>query len=72
MRAKDRESFAVETRNLDFKEADFPKVRGEIGQMSRSETFKWLMSQEGWDTLRNVTLNLQLQVILLQEEREGS
>lgn len=40
MRAKDRESFAVETRNLDFKEADFPKVRGEIGQMSRSETFK--------------------------------
>ena len=40
MRAKDRESFAVKTHNLDFKEADFPKVRGEIGQMSRSETFK--------------------------------
>lgn len=49
MIAKDGESFAVKTYKVDFREADFPKIRGEIGQMSWSETFKWMLSQESWD-----------------------
>lgn len=40
MIAKDGESSAVKTFNLDLKEADFPKIGGKIGQMSRSDTLK--------------------------------
>lgn len=40
MIAKDRDSFAVKTYNVVFREADFPEIRGEIGQMSWSQTFK--------------------------------
>lgn len=39
MLTKDGESFTVKTYNIDFREADFPKIRGEIGQISPSETF---------------------------------
>ena len=49
MIAKDRESFAVKTHNVVFREAHFLEIRGEIGQMSWSETFKWMLSQETWD-----------------------
>lgn len=49
MLTQDRESFTVKTYNVDFREAHFPKIRGQIGQMSPSETFHRMFSQEDWD-----------------------